>query len=232
MGLVKGLKNIGKYLDDEEKKFQGGDKATWFKLKDKQAVTVQFLQELDEDSPNYSEKNGIGFLAVEHSHPTFWRNTAQCTADEGACWACEQHKKDYKAGWRPKTRLYINVLVDDNVQEPYVAILAQGNGPKSVTPVLIEIAGDLGTITDTLFKIKRTGEGKGDTSYVLTQRGKTENNPEQYELFDLEKAARKIPYEEQEEFYNRDFSNQGVEQHVAEQQKQLAGATASESEWV
>lgn len=229
IGLVKGLKNITKTLDDEEQKFQGGDrqKATWFKLTDKQSVTVQFLQELDEDSPNYSEKNGVGFLAVEHSAPHNWRQTARCTADDGACWACEQHSKDYKAGWRPKYRMYINVLVDDGVNEPYVAILAQGNGPKSVTPVLIELAGDLGTITDTLFKIKRSGKGKGDTSYLLTQRGKTDNDVEQYELWDLDKASRLIPYEEQEEFYNRVFGSQDDEEP---KEKELVSSTA-ENEW-
>lgn len=229
MGLVKGLKNITQHLDNEEKKFSGGDreKATWFKLDDKQAATVQFLQELDEDSPNYSEKNGIGFLAVEHSNPApgMWRNTARCTADEGACWACEQHAKDFKAGWRQKNRLYINVLVDDGVNEPYVAILAQGNGPKSITPALIEIAGDLGTITDTLFKIKRNGKGRTETQYVLTQRGKTENDVEQYELFDLDKASRKIPYEEQQAFYNRTF---GEQQQEEKREPVAAGAAADE----
>lgn len=232
MGLVKGLKNITKHLDDEEKKFNSnsGTKATWFKLEDKQSVTVQFLQELDEDSTNYSKKNGLGIISVEHSNPARWMNTARCTSDEedgdGRCYGCEQHNKDYKAGWRTKNRLYINVLVDDGVNEPYVAILAQGNGPKSVTPALIEIAGDLGTITDTLFKIKRNGKGKGDTGYVLTQRGKTDNDVEQYELFDVEKAARKIPYEEQEAYYNR-----GVAVEEAPTEKELAGATAAESEW-
>lgn len=228
MGLVKGLKNINKHIDEEEKKFSGGDKVVWFKLDDKQAATVQFLQELDEDSPNYSEKNGLGFLAVEHSNPANWRNKAVCTADEGKCYGCEQHEKDYKAGWRPKNRLYVNVLVDDGVEEPYVAVLAQGNGPKSITPALLEIAGDLETITDTLFKIKRNGKGRTDTQYVLTQRGKTDNNTEQYELFDLDKVVRQVPYEEQEEHYNR---NVGDSDDDAPKEKELAGTAASESEW-
>lgn len=226
MGLIKNLKNINAHIEEEDKKFSGGgDKAVWFKLDANQAVTVQFLQELDEDSENYSEKNGTGILAVEHSHPNLWKNTARCTADEGDCWACEQHNKDYKAGWRQKNRLYINALVDDGVNDPFVAILAQGLGPKSITPALIEIAGDLGTITDTLFKIKRTGKGKGDTSYTLTQRGKTENDVEQYELFDLEKASRLIEYDEQEKFYNRGSGSDDAPE------KDLAGADASSSEW-
>ena len=228
MGLVKGLKNITKTLGDEEAKFSGEDreKATWFKINDKQSVTVQFLQELDEDSPKYSEKNGVGFLAVEHSNPENFRATAQCTADEGACWACEQHRANPKAGWRPKFRLYINVLVDDGVNEPFVAILAQGNGPKSVTPVLIELASDLGQITDTLFKIKRTGKGKGDTSYMIMQQAKTDNDVEQYTLWDLDKASRKVPYDEQEEFYTRVWG-----QNTEEAPKKELAGTAAENEW-
>lgn len=200
MGILKGLKNINAHVDAEEKKFNGeGTSVTWFKIADKQSVTVQFLQELDEDSEKYSEKNGVGFLAVEHQNPRNFKRKIVCTMDdEGRCWACEQHNKNWKAGWKQKTRLYINVLVDNGVDDPFVAVLSQGNGPKSITPVLIELAGDLGSITDKLFKIKRTGAGQTDTSYMLTQKGLTENDPEQYELFDLEKVLRQVPYVEQE----------------------------------
>lgn len=224
--LVKGLKNINKHIDDEEEKFNRGSGPKWFGLNDKQSATVQFLQELDEDSPNFSEKNGLAFLAIEHVHPTEWKNRALCTADEGACYGCEQHKKDFKAGWRSKNRLYANVLFDNGVDEPEVRVLAQGNGPKSITPALIEIAGDLGTITDTLFKVKRNGKGRTDTQYVLTQRGKTDNNPEEYELFDLDKVVRHIPYDEQEEYYNRNVTP------ATEPEESVANENAAEAEWV
>jgi len=205
MGIVRGLKNINKHVDAEEAKFSGGDSTPtkWFKLADKQAVKVLFLQELDPDSPNYSEKNDIGFLAVEHVNPKNWRRKAVCSLDEeGACYGCEQHRKDWKAGWKQKTRLYINVLVDDGTNDPYVAVLSQGNGPKSVTPSLIEQAGEIGTITDKWFKIKRTGAGATDTSYLLTALGAHDKNVEDYELFDLEKVLRQIPYAEQSAHYH------------------------------
>jgi hypothetical protein len=205
MGIVRGLKNINAHVEAEEAKFSGsGDsvKAKWFKLADKQAVKVVFLQELDEDSPNYSAKNGLGFIAVEHQNPKDFKRKALCSIDdEGACYGCEQHSKDWKAGWKQKSRLYINALVDDGVNEPYVVVLSQGNGPKSVTPSLIEQAGEIGTITDKYFKIKRSGAGLSDTSYLLTPLGAHELNVEDYELFDLDSVVREVPYAEQEAHY-------------------------------
>lgn len=208
MGIVRGLKSINAHLEAEEARFNSGNRSedyvptTWFKLADKQAAKVVFLQELDPDSPNYSEKNDLGFLAVEHQNPTNWRRKAVCTIDdEGACYGCEQHKKDFKAGWKQKTRLYINVLVDDGKGEPYVAVLSQGNGPKSVTPTLIEYAGDDETISDKWFTIKRKGSGSTDTSYTLRAGAKHDLNVEEFELFDLNNAVRNVPYERQEAYY-------------------------------
>lgn len=217
MGIVRGLKAINKHVDAEEAKFNGSGDSTptkWFKLADKQAVKVLFLQELDPDSPNYSKKNDLGFLAVEHVNPKNWRRKAVCSIDdEGACYGCEQHKKDWKAGWKQKTRLYINVLVDDGQNDPYVAVLSQGNGPKSITPTLIEYAGEDGTITDKWFKIKRNGAGATDTSYMLMPGAAHDKNVEDYELFDLEKVLRQIPFAEQEAHY-RD-GEEGSEESVA-----------------
>jgi len=67
MAIVKGLKNINSALDkpsDSE-----GSKARWVKLADGESVKIRFLQELDPDSPNYLEKNGLGFIAAEHTNP-------------------------------------------------------------------------------------------------------------------------------------------------------------------
>lgn len=207
MGLIKGLKAINKHVEAEEARFAGrgedsGPRTVWFKISDKQTAKVLFLQELDSDSENYSKKNDVGALAVEHVNPENWKRKALCTIDdEGKCYGCEQHQKDWKAGWKQKTRLYTNVLVDNGVDEPYVAILSQGNGPKSVTPSLIEYATDDGTITDKWFKIKRTGAGATDTSYLLMPGAKSDKNVEDYELFDLEKVVRYVPYAQQEAHY-------------------------------
>lgn len=232
MGIVRGLKGINAHLDAEEAKFSGSGDSTptkWFKLNDKQAVKVLFLQELDPDSPNFSEKNDLGFLAVEHVNPENWRRKAVCSIDdEGACYGCEQHSKDWKAGWKQKTRLYINVLVDNGTDEPYVAVLSQGNGPKSITPSLIEQAGEMGTITDKWFKVKRSGAGAMDTSYLLTPLGAHDKNVEDFELFDLEKALRQVPYAQQEAHYFGGTENAAEAEAKA---PAFASAASDSAEW-
>lgn len=203
MGLVKGLKSINAYNDEVEARKKERDKprTNWFKIDDKQSVDVVFLQELDPDSPNYSSKNDLGFLAVEHTNPDDYRRKALCTMDEeGQCFGCEKHKEDWKKGWKQKTRLYINVLVNDGKNEPYVAVLSQSTSGQAITPTLIEYAGDDETITDKWFSIKRNGE-KTETSYTLRAKKAHELNLEEYELFDLEGVVRQVPYAMQEAHY-------------------------------
>lgn len=203
MGIVKGLKSINDYNDAQEAKKKERDrpKTVWFKIDDKQSVDVIFLQELDEDSPNYSAKNGLGFLAVEHTNPSDFKRKAICTMDdEGHCYGCERHREDYTLGWKQKTKLYINVLVKDGTNEPYVAVLSATTSGQAITPTLIEYAGDDGTITDKWFSIKRNGE-KTETSYTLRAKKEHGLNVEDYDLFDLEQVVRQIPYEQQEAHY-------------------------------
>ena len=232
MGIVTGLKGINAHVESEEAKYSGGDgtKTKWFSLKDKQAVKVIFLQELDDDSANYSKKNDLGFIGVEHSNPKDFKRKALCTLeDEGSCYGCEQHKKDWKAGWKQKSRLYINVLVDNGTDEPYVAVLSQGMSEKQITPALIEFAGELGTITDKYFKIKRNGAGFNDTSYLLTPLGEHGKNVEEFELFDLEKVVRSVPYAQQAAHY-LDGAEEGTDS-VREEALASAGSVSSEESW-
>jgi len=240
MGIVKGLKKISAHLDAEEAKFanrssdgEERQKIKWFKLNDKEAVKVIFLQEMDEDSENYSEKNGLGFLAVEHAPNDLFPRKAICTIDEeGACLGCEKHREDYKAGWKQKTKLYINVLVDPGTgEEPFVAVLSQGNGPKSVTPHVIEQATEIGTITDKWFKIKRNGSGQTDTSYLLTPLGAHGKNVEDYEVFDLDQAVRNVPYAMQEAHFFGGNANANAEPANATASAGNAKATTDSDEW-
>ena len=207
MSIVKGLKDLNKALDKPS--YSGGDenKGRWLKIEDGESVKIRFLQELDADSPTYNDKLGCGFIALEHTNPKDYRRKALDTMDsEGRDWANEQHRKDPKAGWKARTRLYINVLVDDGKEEPYVAILSQGTSGKTITPTLIEYAGEIGSITNLMWRIKRNGS-KTDTSYTIIPLSKDES-PFDFsglELFDLEKTAvRHVPYSEQEAFYNGD----------------------------
>jgi hypothetical protein len=205
MGIVKGLKDLNKALDKPQSTGGEGTKARWVKLEDGESIKIRFLQELDPDSPNYSDKNGLGFIAVEHTNPKDYRRKALCTMDDqGKCYGCEQHRKDYKAGWKGRSRLYINVLVDDGKEDPYVAILSQGSSGKTITPTLIEYAGEMGSISNLMWRVKRTGT-KTDTSYTAIPLAKDESafDSSSLELYDLEKVAvRDLPYTDQEAFFN------------------------------
>lgn len=211
MGIVKGLQGLNKVMDKPTYTEGEGSKARWVKLEDGESVKIRFLQELDPDSPNYNEKSGLGFIAVEHTNPADYRRKALCSMDDqGKCYGCEEHRKDYKKGWKGKTRLYINVLVDDGKEEPYVAILSQGSSTKAITPTLIEYAGEMGSISNLVWRIKRTGL-KTDTSYTAIPLGKDETpfDGSELELYKLEDiAVRDMPYSEQEAFFNGENSEE------------------------
>lgn len=201
--LVRGLSALEAYLDKANAPFDDSPKARWLKLDDNQSVKITFLQEIDADSPQYSQKNGTVFLAVEHSNPDDYRKKALCTIeDEGSCYACEMARAHPKTGWRSRGRLYANVLVDDGNDDPYVAILSQGTSGKSITPSLAMFAGDSGSITSNTFRIKRSGVGTA-TSYALIPLMKSDPvDVEGYDLFDLEKVCvRHIAYADQKAFY-------------------------------
>lgn len=225
MGIVKGLKDLNKALDKPSYSESDSTKGRWVKLEDGESVKIRFLQELDPDSPSYNEKNGLGFIAVEHTNPKDYRRKALCTMeDQGKCWGCEQHRKDFKAGWKGRSRLYINVLVDDGKEDPYVAILSQGSSGKTVTPTLIEYAGEMGSITNLMWRIKRSGT-KTDTSYTIIPLAKDEAafDYSSLELYALEiSAVRDLPYTEQEGFFSGEPSGG---------ENQASTATSSSLDW-
>lgn len=222
-GLIRGLGNINSYLQEQERRKEAaaGAKAEWFKLVDGQHARVRFLQELDENSPNFSKKNDLGVFTLEHQGPgpEGFKRKALCTAETGApgeCYACDEHRRlnredreNYKGSWKVKRRLYINALVEyydkktGEYGEPQVVVFAQGDSPKQVVGDLLEYATEDGTITNREWKITRKGAGLSDTSYSLKAQDKDEDkfDVEAYELFDLSKVYREVPYEEQAVFY-------------------------------
>lgn len=210
MGFLKGLNAYKNYQKEEEER-TSRKKTDYFKLAAGESVNVRFLQELDPNAEGYSEKRGIGFIAIQHSSPTDFKKKAVCTAGDPDCIGCQQNRLDYvtraqddpeRGKWKPRKQLYINVLVDDGKSEPYVAVLQQGLSAKSIVPTLFETAEEAGTITDTWFKVKRTGGGLSDTSYSLipTRTGK-DLDFDSYEIFDLDSVVRTVPYEDQADFY-------------------------------
>jgi len=202
MTIVKGLKNINALVD--KPKYEGtGTKVRWLKLADGQAVKIRFIEELDEDSANYNDKRGLALVVKEHTNPKDYKRRALDTMEsEGRDWAEEMHRKDPKAGWRARLRFYCNVLVEDGLEEPYVAVWAMGVSKQSAFNTIREYALETGSISNLTWKLKRNGQGT-ETSYTLIPAtpDKEPFDWSKVEPFPLEKALNKIPYAEQEAFY-------------------------------
>ena len=202
MSVVKGLANINALLD-KPKYDEGKPRVKWLKLADGQSVKIRFLEELDEDSANYSADRGLAMVVKEHTNPKDFRRRAVDTMEtEGRDWAEEMHRKDPKAGWRGRLRFYCNVLVDDGIEEPYVAIWSMGVSKMSVFNTVREYAIETGSISNLQWKLKRSGQGT-ETSYTLIPSA-PDTEPFDWnsvEPFPIEMALNKIPYAEQEAFY-------------------------------
>lgn len=195
MGFVTGIKQVQAVLE----KRGGGDfpervKANWFKPEPGVAYELVFLQELDEDAKNYSEKNGLAKFFLEHSNPDDWTKKAECTIDEGECYGCEQ-------GWATKVTLYMNMLANGGKYDNDVVVWSRGTGKNSVGETLLEVGADEGTITDVVFKLKRSGKTKDDTSYILRPAKEHKLNVEDFELYPLDQVVFKVSPENQEKYY-------------------------------
>jgi hypothetical protein len=202
MSIVKGLKDVNALLD-KPKYDENSPKVKWLKLADGQAVKIRFIEELDEDSAHYSDDRGLALVVKEHTNPKDYKRKAVDTMDtEGRDWAEEMHRKDPKAGWRARLRFYCNVLVDDGVEDPYVAIWSMGVSKQSAFNTIREYALETGSISNVLWKLKRNGMGT-ETSYTLIPSA-PDQEPFDWKAikpYPLESALNKIPYAEQEAFY-------------------------------
>jgi hypothetical protein len=204
MSIIKGLKDINALLD-KPKYDENRAKVRWLKLADGQSVKIRFIEELDEDSPNYSPDRGLALVVKEHSNPKDYKRKALDTMDtEGRDWAEEMYRKDPKgnSGWKAKLRFYCNVLIDDGMEAPYVAIWSMGVSKQSVFNTIREYALDTGSISNLQWKLKRNGQGT-ETNYTLIPVAPDAEpfNWSGTTPFPLESALNKIPYAEQESFY-------------------------------
>lgn len=202
MSVIKGLKNINALLDKPK---SDTPKANWLKLADGQSARIRFVEELDSDSANYDESRGMAIVVSEHTNPKDYKRKAACTMDsDGRCFGCEMARKEPKSGWRARLRFYCNILVDDGIEEPYVAIWSQGLGKQSAFNIIREYALDTGSISNLTWKIRRNGQGT-ETNYTLIPSA-PDSEPYNWknvvaQRYDLEKVIREIPYAEQESFY-------------------------------
>jgi len=204
MSIIKGLKAMEQAID--KPKFadnSGGVKVRWVKLDDGQSVRIRFVNELDADSPNYNEERDLAIVVSEHTNPKDYRRKAVCTMDsEGRCYGCEMARKEPKSGWRARLRFYTNLLVDDGIEDPYVAVWSQGVSKQSAFNNAREYALETGSISNLNWKLKRQGTAM-ETTYVLLPSA-PDTEPFDWaniEPYNLEKVVRELPYSEQETFY-------------------------------
>ena len=201
MSFITGLKDIAKLVDEAEQP-RSSSKTRWLQVSPGQSVKVRFVNELDEDSPHYSEDRGLALVAYEHSNPEDFRRKAVCTMeDEGRCFACEINATG-KKGWYKKPRFYINLLVDNGVDEPYVATWSMGVKRSVTFETIREYTLDTGSISNLTWRLKRTGEGT-DTTWTLipTAPDALPFDWSGIEIPKLESALRQVPYADQEQFY-------------------------------
>jgi predicted Fe-S protein YdhL (DUF1289 family) len=236
MGIYEGLDKIKKYKDDLAARKAAAEegKINWLKIDDGEAVKVWFLQELDKGAEGYHEENGLGFLATEHTKPgkDNFRTKALCSMDdEEQCVGCEKHREDWKAGWRPKSRLYINVLVERKNGDREVAVMSQANGSKSViAPMVLDYAVENNTITDRWWKITRTGEKETTTYTPFVYGPSTDVDVKEYadQIQDLKKCVREVPYDEQFDFF---FSEPASASHNDEETPKAKPSASTDEEW-
>ena len=201
MSIIRGLKDINEATKPRAQ--STGPKIRWLKLDDGQSVKIRFMNELDEDSKFYDEKNGLAIVVREHTNPKDYQRKAVCTMDsEGRDWAEEMHRKDPKAGWGGRLRFYINVLVDDGNEDPYVAVWSMGVAKSATFNTIREYAMESEAVSNMTWKLKRNGKGI-ETNYILIP-GQTDSEKfdwSGYEAYPLENAVRNVPYAEQEAYY-------------------------------
>jgi len=107
-----------------------------------------------------------------------------------------------KAGWRARLRFYTNLLVDDGIETPYVAVWSLGVSKQSAFNNVREYVLETGSVSNLTWKLKRQGTGI-DTTYVLLPSA-PDTEPFDWsgvEPYQLEKVVRELPYAEQESFY-------------------------------
>lgn len=195
-------KGLGQLAELSERKTGNTTGVKWVAFKDGAAVKVRFANETSEDSSGYDPDRGLCLLVKEHVNPKNYRLRAECTMeDEGRCFACELHDRDWKAKWGPKLRFYTNVLIDDG-KEKHVAVWGMGTFKSNTFSTIRDYAEEYKTLTQNVWKVKRSGEDT-ETTYSLLP-GPTDTEPfdwEPYDLFDLDLAINKVPYDKQEAFY-------------------------------
>lgn len=232
----------------------------FLKIGKDESVRIRPLQELDTDSPNFSAKNGVAQYTKEWHNPEkgkFLNQIVDTMEEEGRCvgrellayygWNGEDNggrgevEKNYRPdAWRPKEFMYLNVLVDNGKDEPYVAVAKFNMAPKAVQANALIATyenSEPPSVTNRWFKYEREGEGQFNTTYklvALDKNPKDKFDVEAYELLDLHEAAPYVSYERQRAALGVEGPRESVVSEPARNDDDLASAAAASSinaEW-
>lgn len=190
-----------------ESSSSSGGGRSYFSIKPGQSFKMRFLQELTEDGKNFDEDKGTNVIVPVHASPKDFKKKLACTIEDEKfdfkCWAHEQVVSNPK--WRDKKHMLMNVSVLDNNEWSDAKVFDQTFSPKHVVNSLIEYALEYGTVTNREFKITRIGSGMNDTQYTLIPLSESDNKETAtLELADLTTVYRKLPYDEQIEYFLAD----------------------------
>jgi hypothetical protein len=202
MSVLTGLDAIRKKIDERPKGFENvGDRELTRNIDAGKSRTIRFVQEIDPDSPKYNDEYGPALVVSELQHPDIWWLTLVDTTDEeGECWAVDE-------GWKSKLNLYVNVVDVETGDVFYLSRSVLGGLGEQI----IDSAGARGSITDSVWKISKTGKGM-NTRYKLALQDLTtdEIDVDAEDLIDFRKSVlNEVPSDKQEEFVKQ------IEERVA-----------------
>lgn len=185
-----------------ESSFSGGGRQ-FFSLDPDTQATIRFRQELAADGKNYKADRGTAQLVSVHRSPLNFKKSMVCTAEEGACWACEQ-VSTHEAGnkWRPQNHIVVNVGVKDDDGTWTNQILDQGFSKSHIGEDLVNYAITTKSIMGHTFVMKRSGKGM-KTDYSLIPIEMSDKEPKELasiDLDDLDGKYKTLDYDSQEAF--------------------------------
>ncbi len=183
-------------------------KATWFSLKPNETRTVQFLQELSDDASNYNSAFGTFVAVLEHTAhgpKGFLSRAVDTMESEGRDFAQEMYNKTHEAGWKAKENFYINVATVGADGKVEAQILSRNMYSEFVEDLVEAYEDSDGEgITGRTFTITRKGTG-AQTKWKLKEV-KEDLDVSGVEPWNLnEHAVRNIPYDQQREYYMRNY---------------------------
>lgn len=220
MTFITGLDELGALVEEANAKRTEKVKTVWFTtvIDDGKSVNVRFVNELTEDSPHFDESRGKALAVYEHSDPDNYKSKAVCTKDdEGRCYGCEQSEKGIK-GWYRKPRFYINVLVEDGEQEPFVATWSMSIKRNPTFDTVFEYGKETGSLSNLTWRVKRNGVGT-DTTFALIPKAPdaVPFDWDGIEIHPLSSVLYEVPYERQAAWFNKtgtDESKPVVEEKI------------------